>query len=89
MRIADTLSIGILNAHCGNKNTLVATPDRGLFYLYTVHYPCTCVRSTTLDVNPFVHSHRVIFQLRATGVEQSPSARNTRSGKKTSASIQT
>jgi hypothetical protein len=29
MRIADTLSIGILNAHCGIKNFLDATPDRG------------------------------------------------------------
>jgi hypothetical protein len=29
MRIADTLSIGILNAHCGVKVTFDATPDRG------------------------------------------------------------
>ncbi len=31
MRIADTLSIGILNAYCGNGTFLVATPDRGSF----------------------------------------------------------
>lgn len=31
MRIADTLSIGISNAHGGNETILVATPDRGSF----------------------------------------------------------
>ena len=34
MRIADTLSIGISNAHGGNEIILVATPDRGSFIKY-------------------------------------------------------
>ena len=56
MRIADTLSIGISNAHGGNEIILVATPDRGSFIYIIQLMPiaecptdCRCIDLAIVD----------------------------------------
>ena len=60
MRIADTLSIGISNAHGGNEITLVATPDRGSFIIFIQSMPLT-VR--TIDCRRLLLLTLVLFRL--------------------------